>query len=647
VAIISEGISRQPVFEFEGFTLDLASRRLVGAGGAEILLRPRVFDLLAFLVSNPGELLDKHALLAEIWPDIRADENNLNQAISVLRGALGEDAHKPRLIATVPRRGYQFVASVRAVDASLGAQTSVREPADPLGHPLPRARGRSWLSAVVAAVVVSLLLGAAMSTRLFRAPSVASEPPTIAVLPFDDLSPGADQGYFVDGLAEELIDHLARVEELQVISRSSSFTFRAQNASTQTIGAALGATRLLQGSVRRAGEQVRVSATLIDAPSGMVTWSQTFERRRQDVFRLQNEIARAVTNALLPELGVEPRFRSIGGTTNIDAYEAVLKARAWDRLGGDTDLEKAIDLYREALQHDPDYAEAWAELARMLVSYQYFVTDQTDDVTPDLERAVDRALELEPDLWLAHAIRGEVRARRRDWTGAMQSYARYRELVPEEARVCAAMLVPYLLGDAEEGVACTRAARALDPLSINVSRDAMIAFMRAGRDAEAVKEYERGRDLVGNRVSVEHYRLMQIWNGADADEIEAQMRIVAGQSGAFGSVVAAIDRVAALALLQAAATDPVYRDSLRLPILAAWISHYGDPELAAELLYRAFIDLGNTTYLLLWNPDLADARRQPMFKRLVTELGMVGYWRSTGNWGDFCRPLVEDDFECS
>lgn len=475
---------------------------------------------------------------------------------------------------------------------------------------------------------------------------------SIAVMPFADISALGDQAYFADGLTEELIDHLTRIDALDVIGRASTFTFRDRDTDARTIGEALGASHLLQGSVRREADDLRISARLVDAATGMNLWSETFERKLDDVFAIQEEVARSVADALAIQLGVGESLRAIGDTDDVAAYDAVLKARAWVNQESRQALVEAARLYREALQRDPDFAVAWAELARVLSTYQYLVPDRAVDVRDEMERAVNRALEIEPDLWIAHAVQGDLLSRRRDWAGAMRSYERFRNLAPTQANINTEFLIPLLLGDVDEAVAWSRASIAINPLSLRVSRDAQIALMRADRFDEAEAEYERSLDLVGDRVSIEHYRLMRIWDDAEPETVQEQMRLVANLGSSIAPTISAVSEVfddpdAALEILREAAHDPVNQDSLRLPTLAAWLSHYGDPELALELLRRTYVELESTTYVMLWNPPLGDVRRLSEFKALVAELGMVEYWRSTGEWGDFCRPLGESDFECA
>lgn len=649
------------VLEFSGFRLSLHGRRLTRADGDHVPLRPRIYDLLALFATRPGELLEKRVIMDAVWPDTHVDDNNLNQAISELRRSLGDDWHEPRFIITVPRRGYQFVATVRIVDdvrpeppmgatglaSRLQLRTSRREPAT-----IPRharvSRMVAWSALPLVAVVALIVSMRSPPATIRPAPLERS----IAVMPFSDMSALGDQAYFADGLAEELIDHLTRIDALDVIARASSFTFRDRDADARTIGEALGASHLLQGSVRREADDLRISARLVDAATGMNLWSETFERKLDDVFAIQEEVARSVAGALAIQLGVGESLRAIGDTDDVAAYDAVLKARAWVNQESRQALVEAARLYREALQRDPDFAVAWAELARVLSTYQYLVPDRAVDVRDEMERAVNRALEIEPDLWIAHAVQGDLLSRRRDWAGAMRSYERFRNLAPTQANINTEFLIPLLLGNVDEAVAWSRASIAINPLSLRVSRDAQIALMRADRFDEAEAEYERSLDLVGDRVSIEHYRLMRIWDDAEPETVQEQMRLVANLGSSIAPTISAVSEVfddpdAALEILREAAHDPVNQDSLRLPTLAAWLSHYGDPELALDLLRRTYVELESTTYVMLWNPPLGDVRRLPEFKALVTELGMVEYWRSTGEWGYFCRPLGESDFECA
>src|SRR5215831_19185231 len=234
---MAEGSRVEGVYEFGDFRLHAAQRRLTArADGRPIELTSKALDTLHFLLQHPGELLDKSTLIAAVWPNVVVEENNLNQVVSALRRALGDGSGGRRFIVTVPGRGYQFVAPVRTMRGELASPPPV-----------------------------------------VHAP--ASDRTSIAVLPFASLSNDPEKDYFGDGIAEELIHLLARVPGLKVPARTSSFAYKGRNVDVRQVARELGVGMLLEGSVRSAGDRIRVTAQLIETDSGFQVWSRTYERR--------------------------------------------------------------------------------------------------------------------------------------------------------------------------------------------------------------------------------------------------------------------------------------------------------------------------------------------------------------------------------
>jgi len=329
--------------------------RMVRADGESRRVRRKAMDVLCALASRAGQVAERDDLLAEVWGRAVSDEP-LTSTIGELRRLLDEKATGQRYIETIPKRGYrllvpvQALASAATVPAAVAAAGDGVAPATPAdaaeqsraapsaGRRPPRARFDRRTA--VAALVFVLLGFAALYFLLRPAPEVVPEH-SVAVLPFDDLSPAGDQGYFADGLAEELMTMLARLPGLRVAARNSAFAFRDQDVDAAGIAARLRVAHVLTGSVRRMGDEVRVTAQLVDAQAGYQLWSASFDRTMDDIFAIQEQIAGEVSAALSVELlGREPWTRE----TDPEAYSLYLQARHVGRQNTQEGLHQAVAL---------------------------------------------------------------------------------------------------------------------------------------------------------------------------------------------------------------------------------------------------------------------------------------------------------------
>jgi TolB-like protein len=484
------------------------------------------------------------------------------------------------------------------------------------------------------------------------APAVAGA--SIAVLPFVNLSGDSAEEYFSDGLTEELMTQLAHFEGLQIAARTSSFAFKGRNVDPREIGRQLNVAHLLDGSVRRADNRLRITAQLVNAETGYQLWSKSFDAELVDVFAIQEEIATAVAEALSVALRVGEITRVAGGTTNIEAHDAYLHGRDLLNRGvPPRDLLLAADELRRALELDPGFEVARANYALALVRSLIFVPEQSKQTLAELETVVATALERAPGHWSGHIANLLLASQRRDWAAVYSGYGKLRDLPPPLDRSAVTSLAVTIssMGYATEAVRALQEARRADPLSLDLSGMLLQHLFIAGRAGEAQAEYERALDFPGQRDTIEHVALMLVWDSGDVARIESQFRrwlryqtvrmpILQEVAGVVG------DPAAASALLARAFEEPAYQDPTRMMIIAWHAGHFGDDALAGAALRRAFIDLNGTYLPALWFPSLARYRATPEFRQLVRDLKLADFWRATGNWGDYCRPIRTDDFEC-
>jgi TolB-like protein len=597
---VSERPSIDPkIYEFGEFRLDVAERTLIGPDGVSRQLRSRPMAVLLYMLERPGQLLPKGTLLEEVWRGVVVEENSLTQAISWLRRELENPDRDRRYIETVPSVGYRFVEKVK----EHGARNTIK----------------------------------------------FAEPTSLAVLAFGDLSSGGDQQYLADGVAEEILNRLMEIPGLRVIARASSFVFRGGTERPSAIGAELGAQHLLTGTVRRNGSQLRIAAQLVHAATGEQIWADRYDRRLEDIFAMQDDIAAAVAASVRLNLGdVEQRA---GGTSHVAAHEIYLRARYVSRQMGGREMVRGMELYREALALDPNYVLAWLGLAETCRGLLVFVPERAAEAARMLHEAADRALALAPHFWGSHVVDTWRLGYTRDWCKFERALASARELargVPPDLRLARAIFcaqVGRLQAAAEEARALVRD----DPLSPLSSNILQMDAHCAGYDDEAEAEYERSRDLKGSRQIRDTLALLRaLWVKNDTLIEDRFTRLLEDPASTL-PVLEDVFKVRrdpdrAQALLRAAA-NATYAQNARVQMsLAWWLGAYGDGEGALAAARRAQLELPGGLPSWLWFPCMREARVLPGFKNLVEQLGLVDYWRVTGNWGDFCEPLGDNDF---
>lgn len=454
-------------YEFEGFRLDAARRQLTGEDGLPIALPSRAFEVLLFMVERPGEMLEKRAILDAVWPRTVVEDGNLTQCIFALRRALGDTANEHRFIATVPGRGYQFVALVRESIPEVAAARASR----------PRSSQRLYagfgLLLALALVIASQFWPAKPVGHTDLAPSPVEA--SLAVLPFADLSSTGDMEYFADGLAEELRNSLSKLGGLRIIGRVSSLAFKGTNQDARAIGEKLRVETFLEGSVRRDGDRIRIKVHLIRTRDGVMLWSEIYERQFDDVLDVQGSIAREVAATLAPAVrdsrnSGQPGSFDATPTHDAEAYRAYLQGmyqlNRWiDRYYHDP--EPARIEFLRAVELDPQFAKAYAMLAR---TYQQSAWMEIGDVAQQKSLAadaLDKALKLDPairDWWWVKTTFDENNAA--PWTVYASHLEQAIATNPTDSEPMLWLAYTYLLlGRRDEALHMYERAFAADPLS--------------------------------------------------------------------------------------------------------------------------------------------------------------------------------------
>ena len=465
------------LFVFDEFTLDL-DRACLLRNGERISLRPKVFDTLSYLVVHRGRVATKEELVEALWPSVVVTDDSLTKCIQEVRAALGDREH--HYIQTIPRRGYLFDTTVVAgpptaapatAPAGEGPAEGRTRPATSAANRLGEAplRHRTMLGRFAGVGVIALVAGFAAHSWLSDTPATERvRPPSatrsVAVLPFVSIGRDPTEDYFSDGVSEEILNALANVPGLHVPSRTSSFTFKGTNTDLRTIGDALDVDHVLEGSVRKAGSRVRITAQLIDVATDSHLWSATYDREITDVFAIQDEIATSVAEALQVELFGTPRPRA--RTANIEAYDAYLLGIHYSRKRRLEDNVRVRQSFARAIELDPRYAAAHASLAlTLLTAHGNGIMDQHTALA-EAERATARALELDPALGLAYVARGWLARYKHDYAAADAALAHAIDLEPGLADAhMQRMFALGALNRFSEARAALERALELDPLN--------------------------------------------------------------------------------------------------------------------------------------------------------------------------------------
>jgi adenylate cyclase len=341
----------------------------------KVSVEPKVIEVLTYLADHPGEVLSQEQIIHAVWPDTHVSREVLRYSISELRRAFNDDAKNPSIIQTIARRGYRLIAEV-----------SNKSPAD----------------------------------------SRAS----IAVLAFTDMSPAKDQEYFCDGIVEEIISNLSRIRGLRVSSRTSSYAFKSKSEDVRSIGKKLGVATVLEGSVRKAGDQIRITAQLIGTNDGSHLWSDHYDRELKDIFAIQDEIARSIAATL--KIALTPGESSAIGrapTKDLEAYDYYLRGREYFYQYKRKGIEFALKMFTRAIEIDPAFVRAYAGIADCC-SFLYMYAGSHDTHREQADAMSRKALQLEPESAEAHASRGVAYSLRKDYDAAEEEFEEAVNLDP-------------------------------------------------------------------------------------------------------------------------------------------------------------------------------------------------------------------------
>jgi TolB-like protein/DNA-binding winged helix-turn-helix (wHTH) protein/Tfp pilus assembly protein PilF len=507
----------------QSFRLDSANHCL-WRGEERVAMAPKPYDVLRYLVENPGRLVTHDEILENLWRESYVNPELIRKYIVDIRKTLGDRPDKPEFIETVTKRGYRFIAPVIDDESGPAEEIAVATQVEPAPGVLASEPGESsrphdlpphdlrphdlrshYLRKVAILMVLAVVIAAAAAAGHFwfgrnRSTAVSLHTSSIAVLPFADLSPGKDQEYFSDGLSEQLINDLAEVPGLKVVGRSSAFQFEGKHEDPREAGRKLGVTNVLEGSVRREGNHVRITAELIKADDGVQLWSQTYDREINDIFAVQDDIAEAATAALqLKLLGSNGQpIATTWRSSNPQAYQAYLQAEYFIGRGrGKEELVKALAYSDQAIKLDDKYAPAWALRARVRNT---MAEVELTEVTEGYRKARDdaeQAIALDPGSASGYlALATNQIDNDWDWDAANTFLTKAATLQPggtEVFRVRSNLF--WVLGNLDQAIRLRQQEVALDPLRADSFIDLGYLLYVAGRYDESRAELKKALDL--------------------------------------------------------------------------------------------------------------------------------------------------------
>ena len=490
------------IIRFGPFELDAASGEL-RKGDSLMKLQPQPLRVLLLLTQHAGQVVTREEIQRHLWSDSTFVDfgRGINFSINQIRGALADDAERPRYIETLPRRGYRFIAPItsgsyeerlkRDTDSSreaVGASVLVVS-----SGPWWRTKAAIWTSALT---LLALLTAGSLFYRSNGRHTETID--SVAVLPFVNASGDPNTEYLSDGITESLINNLSQLPHLKVMSRDSAFRYKGKEADAQTVGRALGVRAIFKGRIVQRGDAMDISAELVDARDNSHIWGEQYSRKPSDIFALQGEIAKEITAALRLRLtGQEQERLAKAYTANPEAYQDYLKGRFWWNKRTQDGFNKGIEYFQQAITSDPTYALAYSGLADCYSLLAVYRSLPPKEAYPKAKEAALKALELDQTLAEAHVSLARVKAEYDwDWLGGEREFQRAIELNPNYATAHQWYGdILETMGQPEEAVAEYKRALELDPLSLIINSGLGEAFLYARQYDQAIEQLQKTLEL--------------------------------------------------------------------------------------------------------------------------------------------------------
>jgi len=628
---------------FGVFELDLHAGEL-RKHGLRVRLQEQPFQVLAALLERPGEVVTREELQKKLWPaDTFVDfDHGLNKTINKIREALGDSAESPRFVETVARRGYRFLAEVKVAEAApvRGPESAtqplpgaeIRERPDPAGKPATLNPVLPSLAWKISGFVVLLAMASLASWKLYSWKHPSPVIRSLAVLPLESLSSDASQDYFADGMTDELISDLGQISALRVISRTSVMAYKRARKPLPQIARELDVDAVVEGTVLRSGDQVRITAQLIEASSDKHLWSHSYEGQLRDTLALQNQVAQAIADQIRINLNSQERaaLKNVR-VANPQAYESYLKGRYfWNKRTADG-LKVALAYFNQAIDEDQKYAPSYSGLAdtyALLGDWQYAVMTPKEAL-PKAKAAAIKALELDPALGEAHnSLAFCLDGFDWDFLSAGKEFRRAIELNPGYATAHHWYAWHLSLsGQYAEAIAEMRKAENMDPLSLIIKADLAELLLLSHSYDESIRQSRKTIEMDPN-FPLAHNQLGQAYLQKrmldDAiSELQKAVQLSAGSPTCLANLARAYaasgKKSEAVKLLSdlKKRSDPGYSHASEIAVIYAAL---GDKNQAMAWLEKGYEERFNPGVLL--RPGFDPLRSDPSFQELMHRIGL-------------------------
>jgi len=643
---VTSGVRR--FYEFGPFRLDPNRHRLF-LGDEVVALSPKAIQTLILLVENRGKLLERETLMDALWPHVIVEDANLTVAVSQLRKALNQNGDKGGFIETIPRVGYRFVADtcevIEAPESLILQQRTHLQPMTDKAEaneittappelqakislmPEQRRPRRMQRRLIVALALCLTIAVAAVAYRFVRSDSSApGNIGSVAVLPLKNLTGDPTAEYFSDGITESIISELSKIPELKVISRASVFVFKGKEIDPREAGRRLGVASIVEGSLLKSKDRIRVQLRLVAAADGHIIWSgDSYERAAADIFEVQDEISCNVAEHLRPVFCAgKPARRS---TENVAAYEAYLKGRYYMSQRTAEGLMKAIQFFQQAIEIDARYALANCDLAESYKLAVWYVPMPASEAVPELQTAAIKAMELDSSLAEAHTAMAEVYSFQWRWKESLAENERAITLHPGYgAGHHNVALALALIGRNADAITHIRRARELDPLSVIINTDFGWVYYLGHRYDEAIAQYQKALELDPN-FTLAHFDLALAYSAlARHDQAIAEMQNARGRGSDYLAGLGYLYAVAgrrAEALTTLAELQRLAKQQYVPPYHFAWIyTGLGDKDKAIALLQQVYAEHTQHVVDFKTVPMFDSLRSDERFQELVQKVGL-------------------------